>query len=122
MDGKNLDEVDEEKDLGVIMQSDLEWNRQCTKGVKTAYRVLDMIRQSFSYLNKDMALHLYKALVRPHLEYCMQDWRPYLKTDIELMEGVQRRATKLVPCMRKSSYEERLKFLKLTMHVRDQDD
>jgi hypothetical protein len=51
MDGKKLDEADEETDLGVIMQSDLRWNRQCTKGVKTAKRVLGMIRQSYSYLS-----------------------------------------------------------------------
>ena len=73
-----------------------------------------MIRRSFSYLNKDIALHLYKTLVRPHLEYCVQAWRPYLKKDIELMEGVQRRATKLVPSMRNYSYVERLKLFNLT--------
>jgi hypothetical protein len=67
MDGKNLEEVDDETDLGVIMQSDLKWNRQCTKAVKTANRVLGMIRRSFSYSSKDTALHLYKTLVRPHL-------------------------------------------------------
>ena len=106
--------VDKEKDLGVIMQNDLKWNSQCTKAVKTANRVLGMIRRSFSYLNKDIALHLYKTLVRPHLEYCVQAWRPHLKKDIELMEGVQRRATKLVPSMRNYSYEERLKLFGLT--------
>ena len=83
MYGKNLEVVDEEKDLGVIMQSDLKWNRQCTKAMKTANRVLGMIGRSFSYLNKDTALHLHKTLVRPHLEYCVQAWRPYLKKDTE---------------------------------------
>ena len=48
----------------------------------------------------------------PHLEYCVQAWRPYLKKT-NLMEGVQRRATKLVPSMRYYSYEERLKFFNL---------
>jgi ribonucleases P/MRP protein subunit RPP40 len=74
-----MDAVDEENDLGVIMQSDLKWNRQCTKAVKTANSILSMIRRFFNYLIKDMALHLYKILLRPHLEYCMQAWRPYLK-------------------------------------------
>jgi ribonucleases P/MRP protein subunit RPP40 len=75
MDGKNLDEVDDEKDLGVIMQSDLKWKRQCTKAVKSANRVLGMITRSFSYSSKDIVLHVYKTLVRPHLEYSVQAWR-----------------------------------------------
>jgi RNase P/RNase MRP subunit p30 len=52
MDGKSLDEIDEEKDLSVIMQSDPKLNRRCTKAVKTANRVLGMIRRSFSCLIK----------------------------------------------------------------------
>jgi ribonucleases P/MRP protein subunit RPP40 len=73
-----------------------------------------MIRRSFSYSSKDIALHLYKVLVRPHLEYCVQAWRPYFKKT-ELMDGIQMRVTKLVPSMRKYSYEERLKFFNLTI-------
>jgi ribonuclease P/MRP protein subunit RPP40 len=53
-----------------------------------------MIRRSFCYLSKDVVLKLYKRLVGPHLEYCVQAWRPYLRKDRELIEGVHRRATK----------------------------
>jgi ribonucleases P/MRP protein subunit RPP40 len=113
-----LDEVDDGKDLGVTMQSDLKWKRQCTKTVKTADRVLGMIRRSFSYLSKDMALHLYITLERPHLEYCVQAWRLFEKIHrANGRGGVQRRVTKLEPSMRKCSYEERLKFFKLTTLV-----
>jgi ribonuclease P/MRP protein subunit RPP40 len=61
-----------------------------------------------------VVIKLYKCLIRPQLEYAVQAWRPYLQKDIDLLEGVQRRATKLVVGMREKSYEERLKFLDMT--------
>ena len=57
---------------------------------------------------------LYKSLVRPHLEYCCQVWSPYLSKDINLIEGVQRRATKLIKDIKHLSYDERLENLGLS--------
>jgi hypothetical protein len=111
-EGRNLEEVDEEKDLGVIMQSDLKWNRQCSKDVKSASRVLGMIRRSFSYLSQDIALQLNKTL--QHLEYCVQTWRPHLKKRQTVNgRGLNESYTKLVTSMINYSYEERLKFYNL---------
>jgi len=56
---------------------------------------------------------LYKSLVRPHLEYCVPICSPYYRKDIELVEGVQRRATKLIDGVRNLHYEERIKKLNL---------
>ena len=53
-------------------------------------------------------------LVIPHLEYSVQAWRPHYRKDIDLIEKVQRRATKLIPQLRDRSYEDRLIFLDLT--------
>ena len=53
-------------------------------------------------------------LVRPHLEYAVQAWSPWLKKDIELLESVQRRATKMIQGFRDLSYEERIRRLHLT--------
>ena len=55
-----------------------------------------------------------KSLVRSRLQYCVQAWRPYLVKDIELMEKVQKRMTRMLPDLQNMSYPERLKILVLT--------
>ena len=67
-----------------------------------------MIRRNITYKEKSLIVPLYKAIVRPHLEYCIQAWSPYLRKDIDIIEKIQR-ATKLIPGLRDIRYEERLK-------------
>ena len=112
--GKVLDDVQEERDLGVIVSADLKVSQQCAKVVKTASRVLGMISRTFTLKTKDVILRLYKSLVRPHLEYCIQAWKPHLQKDINLLESVQHRATKMITDMRNLSYEQRLSRCMLT--------
>jgi len=58
-------------------------------------------------------------MVRSHLDYCSSVWVPYKKGDIELIEKVQKRATKLIPTIRSMAYTERLKVCNLpTLHFR----
>ena len=58
-----------------------------------------MIRRNITYKEKSLIipLPLYNAIVRPHIEYCIQAWGPYLRKDIDMLEKIQRRATKLIP-------------------------
>ena len=57
---------------------------------------------------------LYVSLVRPHLELAVPVWNPYMKKDIEKLENIQHRATRLVPKLRKKVYGYRLEKLRLT--------
>ena len=76
--------------------------------------MLGIIKRTMVSRDKDLILKLYKTLVRPHLEYCVQVWSPSLKQDINILERVQRRATKIINGMHGLSYEERLLRCRLT--------
>jgi len=102
------------KTRGVIVSDDLKWDKQCVAVVKKANKLLGMIKRDFIDRSKATILALYKSLIRPHLEYCIQVWNLYLAKDIKLIEGVQRRATKLVHGIENWKYDDRLKFLGLT--------
>ena len=78
-----------------------------------ANSILGIIKRNFKYLSFEAFVSVYKAMVRPHLEYAVQLWSPYRKSYIEDIEKVQIRATKLIPGMRNVAYEERLRKLKL---------
>ena len=107
----NIENVTQEKDLGVIIDNELKFNEHIAQKVKKANQALGMIRNTFANLDRDIFLPLYKAFVRPHLEYASVVWTPQYKKDIISIENVQRRATKLVTGLKDSSYEDRLKSL-----------
>jgi hypothetical protein len=115
--GKILNSVDKERDLGVIISSNLKSTEQCIIAANKANKVLGMIRRNIKLKSKEIIVALYKALVRPRLEYCIQAWNPNLVKDIELLESVQRRATRMINGLKNDSYAIRLKKSGLTTLV-----
>ena len=79
MNGKQLAKVEQEIDLGVVISSDLKPSKQCSEVVKTANKLIGFIGRSFEFRTEEIILNFYNALVRPHLEYCVQCWSPYYK-------------------------------------------
>ena len=84
------------------------------KAANKANSVLSMLKRTFMYWSCDLLKTLYTTFVKPHLEYAASALSPYLSKDIKILEAVQRRATKLVPCLRALTYEEMLKRLGLS--------
>jgi len=114
MGTQKLKDIQVERDLGVLVDNKLNFNEQCSKAVKEANSALGMIRRNIKTKSKEIVIPLYKALVRPKLEYCVQLWNPFLKFNIDKMEKVQRRATKLINEFKKLPYEMRLYSAGLT--------
>ena len=112
--GKDLEVVVEVKDLGVIVSDDMKVSKQCHKAAKKGNQVLGLIARTFSCKSSKIVNLLYKSLVRPHLDYCIQVRRPHLVKDIDILEKVQRRATRMAIECKGHSYEQRLAMMKLT--------
>ena len=79
MEDDVLSRTTQEKDLGVTFSDDKKVSEKCRIADSKGNQILGLIRRSITYKEKQLIVPLYKAIVRTHLEYCIQAWRPYRK-------------------------------------------
>ena len=113
-DNTTLESVTSQRDLGVIVTNNLSWSLHYGKLCQKAYNALHLIKRSLPesapvYLKKQ----LYISLVRSHLSYCPQIWKPQYVKDISCLERIQRRSTKYILNDYSTDYKSRLQTLHL---------
>lgn len=105
------------------MTSDLKWSKHVEQIVHKANKVLGLLKRTVCGKNKDIFSNLYKTLVRPILEYACPVWSPHLIKDIDEIENIQKRASRIALGQRRQemAYKERCKILKWNSFVQRRD-
>ena len=102
-----------EKDLRVLMDGKLNMCQQCAITVQKTNCVLVCIKRSMASRSREVILPLCSVVLRPHVKYSIHLWSPQCRRDMDLLECIQKRATKIIQGMKHLSYEDRLRKLGL---------
>ena len=114
INGRSIAPCNSHKDLGIVIASDLKWTDHLHLISSKAYKKLGLLRRTFCATNSiSTKKRLYISLVRSQLLYGSQIWRPVLIKDINLIESIQRHATKYILNDYTSDYKARLTKLHL---------
>ena len=111
MDGEQIGVSSVERDIGVIIASNLKPSEMCSAASKKANRCLGLLSRGLSFKTAKNFLPLYSCFVLPHLEFAQASWSPWLQGDKDLLEGVQRRALKQITNLKSRKYEDQLREL-----------
>ena len=117
-----LESASEEKDLGVWIDEKLKFTNHVGHVMAKSNQILGLIKRSFVYRDTEVIKKLFTTLVRPHVEYANTVWHPRFKKDVEHIEKVQRRATRLVCTIRDMPYHKRLQVLDLPSYTIDTEE
>ena len=109
----DMTHIGEIKDIGVVVDNSLKFEKHINAKIETTNKILGIIRRTYMFLNMEIFIPLYKALVCSHFDYAMSTWNPHMIKHIEPIESVQRRATKLVPKIKNLTYPDKLRALNL---------
>ena len=107
MAGEKLVVVEEEKDIGVLVQKNMKPSKHCKKSADIAGAVLRQLTKNFHFRDRFVFKKLYVQYVRPHLEFASPAWSPWLREDIEVLEKVHKKAVGMISCLKAGSYEEK---------------
>jgi hypothetical protein len=107
MNGVKLKVVEQETDVGVIIQKDLKTVKQSQKAANTATGVLKTIQRNFHFRDKKVYVQLYKQYVRPHLEFACTAWSPWLENEKKQIESVQVKAVNWITGLQGTNYMEK---------------